>query len=126
MDYPLNKEELKEVEFCIEKIYTDSFDLSTYMLEQAHHYAFEFLIRYGYLKVTDLSGKAINEPQRWITESVMASFSSPKDKLIDEIKSCNAKAKANIKREWKIGISSAAIGGIFAVIGSVISSYLKG
>lgn len=126
MDYPLNKKELKEIEFCIENISTDFFDISTYVFEQAHHYVFEFLIRYGYLKVTDSRGNAINEPQRWITENVMASFSSPKDKLIGEIKSCNAKTKANIKREWKIGITSAVIGGIFGIFSSLISVNLIG
>lgn len=109
MDYPLNKEELKEVEFCIEEINTDLFDLSTYMLEPAHHYVFEFLIRYDYLQVTDSNGNAITNPQRWITEKVHASFSSPKDKLIDEIRTCNDKAKAPINRNLAIGITSSII-----------------
>ena len=117
MDYPLSKSEMQAItsfiEHCNENI----------SASKENRFIIEFLYAHRYL----IPGA--------YTKGLKASFlvegadgfilAGEKDMVIAEIKSCNEKAKANTKREWKIGISSAIIGGIFAVIGSLISSYLR-
>lgn len=118
MDYPLSKSEMQAItsfiEHCNENI----------SASKENRFIVEFLFSHRYLMPGAYTkGLKVNFFAEGTDGFILA---GEKDMVIAEIKSCNEKAKANIKREWKIGISSAAIGGIFAVIGSVISSYLKG
>ena len=69
-------------------------------------------------------GKVFTRIGREIAVAVKEGGADPANnsKLRDVI----AKAKANTKREWKIGISSVVIGGIFGIISSLISTNLIG
>lgn len=118
MDYPLSRSELQAItsfiEHCKENISASK--ENRFIIEFL--YAHRYLIPGSYTK-----GLKVNFLIRETDEFILA---GEKDMVIAEIKSCNVKAKANTKREWKIGISSAVIGGIFGIISSLISVNLIG
>lgn len=124
MDYPLSKKELKEIEYCIKQSTTYRISSSTgYQLNKEHYYAVEFLFQHGFL-INDIQLKGGTTD--WCEDGKFVRLASSQEETIKEIKRCNHKAKTQSIREWKIGISSAVIGGIFGIISSLISVNLIG
>lgn len=118
MDYPLSRSELQAItsfiEHCNENI----------SASKENRFIVEFLFSHRYLMPGAYTkGLKVNFFAEGTDGFILA---GEKDMIIAEIKSCNAKAKANTKREWKIGISSAVIGGIFGIISALISVNLIG
>ena len=124
MDYPLSTAEFKEIEYCV--MQSSNFRIPGKIaseLEYMHPHAVEFLFNYGFLvNNTPLKGGTTD----WCKDGRYVKLSCSKEEAIKEIKRCNNKAKLQSRREWKIGISSAVIGGLLGVIGTLISANISG
>lgn len=124
MDYPLNNEELKEVEYCIMK--STNYRIPSNIgadLERNHSYAVKFLFDKGFLiNKTYLRGSTTD----WCKDGKLVRLACSKEEAIKELRRCNKKSKMDAKREWKIDISSAIIGGLFGIISTVISTKIIG
>ena len=119
MDYPLMKREIKEI-----KEYIDSFPISISESDMPYgnKIVFDFLHKNGFFT----PGPNLSSWPSFSSKSEKWYCLENKAVILKEIQRCTKKAKSSSKREWKIGISSAVIGGIFGIISSLISVNLIG
>lgn len=120
MNYPLMKKEIKDIED-----YIDSFPsaIPESDMPYGNKVVFDFLHKNGFFKpspnLSSLNGDYSSELEKWYCLE-------NKTIILEEIRCCNKKSRSTAKREWKIGISSAIIGGLFGIISTVISTKIIG
>ena len=121
MDYPLSKDEIKRIEECLKTLCND-WRKCLYEIPVKDYFTLEFLRNKGFIRITTSAGY----PTQTFEEANRIYLSASEEAIMHEINSINQKVKDVDKKEWRIGISSAVIGGLLGVIGTLISTALIG